>query len=91
MVLVYAPNETRIDYWYTRSSQRLESALASGGWGYAKAKKQARVRMKRDWRSMRRQARAMLPDAVKRLNRDIALGVLAIAVVLVAVLLVSLI
>jgi len=87
---VKPPKETRVDYWYTRSARRFESFLADGGWRYAKAKKQAKVRVKRDWRGMRRQTRAMLPDAAKRLNRDVALGALAIAVVLVALLLVSL-
>lgn len=84
------PKETRADYWYTRAARRFEASLASGGWSYAKAKKQAKVRAKRDWRSMRKQTRALLPEAVKRLNRDIALGALAIAVVLVALIVVSL-
>ena len=39
---------------------------------------------------MRKQTRALLPEAVKRLNRYIALGALAIAVVLVALIVVSL-
>lgn len=85
------PRETRVDYWYTRAARRFDSFLASGGWSYAKAKKQARVRAKRDWKKLRGQTRSMLPEAAKRLNRDIALGALAIAVVLVALLLVSLI
>jgi hypothetical protein len=90
LLSVKPPKETRVDYWYTRSARRFESFLTDGGWRYAKVKKQARVRVKRDWKSMRRQTRAMLPDAVKRLNRDIALGALAIAIVLVALLVVSL-
>jgi hypothetical protein len=84
------PKEARVEYWYTRAAKRLESFLASGGWSYAKAKKQARVRVKRDWRSMRKQTRTILPEAVKKLNRDIALGALAIAIVLVALIIVSL-
>jgi hypothetical protein len=87
---VRLPKEAKVEYWYTRSARRLEQFLADGGWRYAKAKKQAGVRVKRDWRSMRKQTRTVLPDAVKRLNRDIALGALAIAIVLVALLLVSL-
>lgn len=85
------PKETRVDYWYTRAVRRFESFLADGGWRYAKAKKQAKVRVKRDWRSMRKQTRALLPEAARRLNRDIALGALAIAIVLVVLLVVSLI
>jgi hypothetical protein len=85
------PKETRVDYWYTRAAKRFESLLASGGWSYAKAKKQAKVRVKRDWRSMRKQTRSVLPEAAKRLNRDIALGALAIAIVLVALIIVSLV
>ena len=85
------PKEAKVEYWYTRAAKRLESFLAGGGWSYAKIKKQARVRAKGDWKGMRRRTRAMLPDAVRRFNRDIALGALAIAVVLVALLVASLI
>lgn len=85
------PREARVEYWYTRVAKRFESFLADGGWKYAKAKKQAKVRVKRDWRSVRKQTRIMLPEAVKRMNRDIALGALAIAIVLVVLLVVSLI
>ena len=84
------PREARVEFWYTRAVRRFESFLASGGWSYAKAKKQTKIRVKRDWRRMRKESRTMLPEAVKRLNRDIALGALAIAIVLVALLLVSL-
>jgi len=84
------PRESKVEYWYTRAAKSFESFLASGGWSYAKAKKQARVRMKRDWRNMRKQTRVVLPEAVKKLNRDIALGALAIAIVLVALIVVSL-
>ncbi|MEW6552803.1 MAG: hypothetical protein AB1384_00760 [Actinomycetota bacterium] len=87
---VKPPKETRVDYWYTRAARRFEVFLAEGGWRYAKVKKQAGVRVKRDWRSMRKQTRAVLPDAARRLNRDVALGALAIAIVLVALLVVSL-
>ncbi|RJP30216.1 MAG: hypothetical protein C4536_10315 [Actinobacteria bacterium] len=85
------PREARVEYWYTRAAKRFESFLADGGWSYAKAKKQARVRVKRDWRRMRKETRRMLPEAVKRLNRDVALGALAIAIVLVALLIISLV
>ncbi|MBN2026380.1 MAG: hypothetical protein JW854_06460 [Actinobacteria bacterium] len=85
------PKETRVDYWYTRSARRFEAFLASGGWSYAKAKKQAKVRTKGNWRRMRKETRRMLPEAVKRLNRDVALGALAIAIVLVVLLVVSLV
>ncbi len=74
-----------------RMAKRFESFLADGGWRYAKAKKQAKVRVKRDWRSMRRETRRAMPEAVKRLNRDLALGALAIAIVLVALLIISLV
>jgi hypothetical protein len=87
---VKPPKQTRIDYWYTRAARRFESFLASGGWSYAKAKKQARVRVKKDWRNLRKETSRALPEAAKRLNRDIALGALAIAIVLVALLIVSL-
>jgi hypothetical protein len=85
------PKEVKVEYWYTRTAKRFESFLADGGWRYAKAKKQAKVRVKRDWRGMRKETRRVMPEAVKRLNRDIALGALAIAVVLVALLIISLI
>jgi hypothetical protein len=81
------PRQTRIEYWYTRAARRWESFLADGGWRYAKAKKSAKVKTKTGWRSLRREARRLLPEAVRRLNRDIALGVLAITIVLVALLL----
>jgi hypothetical protein len=84
------PKETRVEFWYTRAAKRLESFLAGGGWRYAKAKKQAKVTVKRDWRRLRKETRRVLPEAVSRLNRDIALGALAIAIALVALLLTSL-
>jgi hypothetical protein len=80
------PKQTRIEYWYTRSARKFESALTGGGWSYAKFKKWFKVTFSREGRRLRKQARRMLPDAVRRLNRDIALGVLAIAIVLVALL-----
>ena len=84
------PKEARVEYWYARAARRLESFLASGGWSYAKAKKRAKMRVKGDWRRLRRETRRLLPEAVKRLNRDIALGALAIAIVLVVLLVMSL-
>jgi len=85
------PKEAKVEYWYTRTAKRLESFLADGGWSYAKAKKQARIKVKGNWRRMRKETRKMLPEAVKRLNRDVALGALAIAIVLVILLVISLI
>jgi len=84
------PREARIEYWYTRAARRFEAFLARGGWNYAKAKKQAKVAMKRDWRRLRGEARRLLPEAARRLNRDIALGALAIAISLVALLIMRL-
>jgi hypothetical protein len=84
------PKQTRVEYWYTKSARRVESTLTGGGWSYARFKKWAKVAFSRERRRLRRQARKMLPDAVKRLNRDIALGVLAIAIVLVALILIRL-
>jgi hypothetical protein len=85
------PKEARVEYWYTRTARRLESFLADGGWSYAKAKKQAKIKVKGNWRRMRKETRKMLPEAVRRLNRDVALGALAIAIVLVVLLIISLI
>jgi hypothetical protein len=80
------PKQTRVEYWYTRAARRFEAFLAGGGWSYAKAKKRARLAFSREGRRLRREARRLLPEAVHRLNRDIALGVLAIAITLVALL-----
>lgn len=84
------PREARIEYWYTRAARRFEAFLARGGWNYAKAKKQAKVTFKRDWRKLRKETRRLLPEAARRLNRDIALGALAIAIALVALLIMRL-
>lgn len=83
---VKPPRQARVDYWYARAAKRLYASLTDGGWSYAKAKKRSKVRVRRDWRRMRGETRRLLPDAVRRLNRDIALGVMAIAVTLVALL-----
>ncbi len=85
------PKEVRVEYWYTRAARWFEAFLTGGGWRYAKAKKQAKVRIKGDWRRLRRETRRMLPEAARRLNRDIALGALAIAIVLVALLIFNLV
>ncbi|MDI7252391.1 MAG: hypothetical protein QME89_07505, partial [Actinomycetota bacterium] len=74
-----------------REARRFQAFLASGGWSYAKFKKRAKVAFKRDWRRFRRETRRMLPEAARRLNRDIALGALAIAVALVALLIMRLV
>lgn len=84
------PKQTRIEYWYTRAARWLEAFLAGGGWRYAKAKKRAKVSIKRDWRRFRSEARRLMPEAARRLNRDIALGALAIAIALVALLIMRL-
>ena len=88
---VRLPREARIDYWYVRAARRFQAFLAQGGWNYAKAKKRAKVAFKRDWRRMRRETRRLLPEAARRLNRDIALGALAIAMALVALLIMRLV
>ncbi len=85
------PREARIEYWYVRAARRFQAFLAGGGWSYAKFKKRAKVSFKRDWRRLRRETRRMLPEAARRLNRDIALGALAIAVALVALLIMRLV
>lgn len=84
------PKETRVEYWYVRAAKRFEAFLSSGGWSYAKAKKTAKVKVKRDWRKLRKETRRMLPDAARRLNRDIALGALTIVIALVLMLLITL-
>ncbi|MGQ9474496.1 MAG: hypothetical protein ACUVRX_04295 [Actinomycetota bacterium] len=85
------PREARIEYWYVRAARKFQAFLAGGGWNYAMFKKRVKVAFKRDWRRMRREARRMLPEAARRLNRDIALGALAIAVALVALLVMRLV
>ncbi|MDY6795280.1 MAG: hypothetical protein SWK76_08380 [Actinomycetota bacterium] len=85
------PKETRIEYWYTRAARRFESFLLGGGWSYAKAKKRARMTFKKEGRRLRRESRKRLPEAARRLNRDLALGALAIAIALVALLIMSLV
>lgn len=85
------PKEARIEYWYVRAARKFQAFLAGGGWNYAKIKKRAKVTFKRDWRRLRRETRRMLPEAVRRLNRDIALGALAVAVALVALLIMRLV
>lgn len=85
------PKRTRVEYWYTRLAKWFESFLLGGGWSYAKAKKRAKVVFKREGRRLRSETRRMLPEAARRLNRDIALGALAIAIALLALLIVSLV
>ncbi|MFW6113978.1 MAG: hypothetical protein ACOC78_03545 [Actinomycetota bacterium] len=85
------PKETRVEYWYTRAARWFESFLFGGGWSYAKAKKRARITFKREGRRLRKESRKRLPAAARRLNRDLALGALAIAIALVALLVMSLV
>ncbi|MBC7253711.1 MAG: hypothetical protein H5T72_07065 [Actinobacteria bacterium] len=85
------PRKASIEYWYVRAARRFQAFLAGGGWNYAKFKKRVKVAFKRDWRRMRRETRRMLPEAARRLNRDIALGALTIAVALVALLIMRLV
>jgi hypothetical protein len=85
------PRETRIEYWYTRAAKKFESVLTGGGWSYAKVRKRVKVTFKREERRLRSETRRMLPEAVRRLNRDIALGALAIAITLVALLILRLV
>jgi hypothetical protein len=84
------PKETKVEYWYVRAARRFESLLTGGGWSYAKAKKRAKVTFSREGKRLRGEARRLLPEAARRLNRDIALGALAIAITLVALLVFSL-
>lgn len=84
------PKETRVEYWYTRAARWFQAFLVEGGWRYAKVKKRAKVGFRRDWRRLRREMRRLLPEAVQRLNRDIALGALAIAMSLVFLLIMRL-
>ncbi len=84
------PREMRIDYWYARAARWLWSFLARAGWAYAQARKRTWAGLKRGWRRARGRARAMLPEAARGLQRDMALGALAMALVLVALLLLSL-
>ena len=62
------------------------SSLFSGGWSYAKAKKRARLAMKREGKRLGEVSREKMPETARRINRDIAIGALAIAVVLVVLL-----
>jgi hypothetical protein len=80
------PKEARVEYWYTRVAKRFESFLLGGGWSYAKAKKRARMAMKKGGKKLGDTTREKMPSAARRFNRDIAIGALAIAVVLVVLL-----
>ncbi len=84
------PKETRVEYWYTRGARKFWDALFSGSWSYAKLKKRAQVTMKLRGREFRKEARRRMPEQVRRLNRDIAIGALVIALVLVVLLLLNL-
>jgi hypothetical protein len=83
------PREIRIEYWYTRLAKRFYAFLFEGGWKYALGKKQAKVSIKRGYREFRKASKERLPEAVRKLNRDIALGTLVITVMLVAFLLIK--
>jgi len=62
------------------------SSLFSGGWSYAKAKKRARLAVKRGGEKLSETTREKMPEVARRFNRDIAIGALAIAIVLVVLL-----
>lgn len=62
------------------------SSLFSGGWSYAKAKKRARLAVKREGKRLSETTREKMPETARRINRDIAIGALAIAIVLVVLL-----
>jgi hypothetical protein len=62
------------------------SSLFSGGWSYAKAKKRARLAMKREGKRLSETSREKMPETAQHINRDIAVGALAIAIVLVVLL-----
>jgi hypothetical protein len=84
------PREAKVEYWYVRAARKFRVFLLEGGWSYAKFKKWLKVTFKREGRRLRRETRRRLPEAARRLNRDLALGALAIAVVLVALLIMNL-
>jgi hypothetical protein len=84
------PKETKVEYWYVKAARRFEKFLLGGSWNYAKVRKLARVDLKKRGRKLRGETRKLMPEAVSKLNRDIALGVLAIAIVLVALLILRL-
>lgn len=62
------------------------SSLFSGGWSYAKAKKRARLAMRKGGKKLSETTRERMPEMARRVNRDIAIGALAIAIVLVVLL-----
>lgn len=62
------------------------SSLFDGSWNYAKAKKRARMAMKREGKKLGEVTREKMPESARRINRDIAIGALAIAVMLVVLL-----
>jgi hypothetical protein len=84
------PKQARVEYWYSDLARRWYDFLFKGGWRYASSKKTARVSMKQGWREWRKLVRKRMPEEVRRLNRDIALGVLILLVMLVAFLLIKL-
>ncbi|OFW56162.1 MAG: hypothetical protein A2V52_00140 [Actinobacteria bacterium RBG_19FT_COMBO_54_7] len=85
------PKETKVEYWYVRAARRFEKFLLGGSWNYAKVRKRTRVDLKKRGRRLRVEMQKLMPEAVSRLNRDITMGVLAIAIVLVALLVLRLV
>jgi len=80
------PEEAKVEYWYAKAAKRFESFLMGGGWSYAKAKKRARMAVKKGGKKLEDTTREKMPSAARRFNRDIAIGALAIAIVLVVLL-----
>jgi hypothetical protein len=65
------------------------SSLFRGSWSYAKAKKRARLAMKREGKRLSDVSREKMPETARRINRDIAIGALVIAVVLLVLLIIG--
>lgn len=84
------PKESRVEYWYTQGAKKFWEALFSGGWSYAKLKKRARLAVRLRGREFRKEARRRMPEQWSRLNRDIAVGTMVIALVLVFLLILNL-
>ncbi len=87
---VKMPKEVKVEHWYTRLARSWDRILFDSGWRYAKAKKRARVTFKKGYREMKKTAREKVPGAIRRMNRDIAVGALIITITLVAFLLIKL-
>ena len=87
---VTPPRQATLDYWYARAARTLWSSLARAGRGYAGAVQRAWAAAKRRWGAARARLREAFPGMARRMRRDMALGALAIAAVLVGLLLLNL-